>query len=607
MADVQIRVRAKDEASGTLQGIASSFASFGQKLAGPLAIGTAAVAAFAAGVKTLVGAIDDLDEAAQAAGISAVALADLRTGAQLGGVGAQELDKALAKLNARLADAQLGGEESQRIFKLLGVNFRDTSVTAEDALKALANGFAGWENGARKAAFAQQVLGEKIGPKFVALLNQGADGLKQTSGVTEEMVENATRLQGELDRLTVSSEQFKNSLTGVIAPLGLVTLQFFNMAKASASLKSAMLEVEKLYDKRADGEFVDPERIAAAEARVRSLRTELERVESLQLFGNVKGGVSSTAGIQGKGQAPLLESGAGKTPKLDDSFLKAAEALDAELRKLNDVSAVEQVLIDIEQGRIKVVSEGERQYLLQLAAGLDARKERIAAAAEEGRTIAAAMENAVAAQARLDDLTGRTARNRQARDQAALDDAFFSGRITPAEYDVGLRNVFGLVEGTNEALKQQKSLVEEIGLTFTSAFENAIGSGNGLRGVLKGLWQDLLRLATRKLITEPLFNSLNGLLKGVDLAGIFGGARAGGGPVAGGTAYLVGERGPELFVPSVSGTVVPNGAGGGVVITQQIAIDSRSDIASVRAAMVVAKEEAKREIINSMQRRGAFA
>jgi hypothetical protein len=42
----------------------------------------------------------------------------------------------------------------------------------------------------------------------------------------------------------------------------------------------------------------------------------------------------------------------------------------------------------------------------------------------------------------------------------------------------------------------------------------------------------------------------------------FGGGRAMGGPVSAGTAYMVGERGPELFVPSNSGTIVPNGVGG---------------------------------------------
>jgi phage-related minor tail protein len=35
-------------------------------------------------------------------------------------------------------------------------------------------------------------------------------------------------------------------------------------------------------------------------------------------------------------------------------------------------------------------------------------------------------------------------------------------------------------------------------------------------------------------------------------------ARATGGPVAGGQPYIVGERGPELFVPNGSGNIVPN-------------------------------------------------
>jgi hypothetical protein len=42
------------------------------------------------------------------------------------------------------------------------------------------------------------------------------------------------------------------------------------------------------------------------------------------------------------------------------------------------------------------------------------------------------------------------------------------------------------------------------------------------------------------------------------LSSIFGGARASGGPVVPGKAYLVGERGPELLVPGMAGTVIPN-------------------------------------------------
>ena len=48
-------------------------------------------------------------------------------------------------------------------------------------------------------------------------------------------------------------------------------------------------------------------------------------------------------------------------------------------------------------------------------------------------------------------------------------------------------------------------------------------------------------------------------------------AKALGGPVNAGSPYLVGERGPEMFVPRASGTIVPNGAGmGGVSVVNHI-------------------------------------
>ena len=44
------------------------------------------------------------------------------------------------------------------------------------------------------------------------------------------------------------------------------------------------------------------------------------------------------------------------------------------------------------------------------------------------------------------------------------------------------------------------------------------------------------------------------------------GKRAAGGPVNAGSSYLVGENGPELFTPSVTGRIVPNGGGASIVI-----------------------------------------
>jgi phage-related minor tail protein len=64
------------------------------------------------------------------------------------------------------------------------------------------------------------------------------------------------------------------------------------------------------------------------------------------------------------------------------------------------------------------------------------------------------------------------------------------------------------------------------------------------------------------------------------LPGIFG-TRATGGPVMAGKPYVVGERGPELFVPSGPGTVVANdrlgGGGGPIQVVYNIqAVDAMS-------------------------------
>ena len=60
---------------------------------------------------------------------------------------------------------------------------------------------------------------------------------------------------------------------------------------------------------------------------------------------------------------------------------------------------------------------------------------------------------------------------------------------------------------------------------------------------------------------SALGSALGGLLSSV-----FGGARADGGAVAAGGAYLVGERGPELFRPGVSGQIDSTPGGGGTTI-----------------------------------------
>jgi len=86
----------------------------------------------------------------------------------------------------------------------------------------------------------------------------------------------------------------------------------------------------------------------------------------------------------------------------------------------------------------------------------------------------------------------------------------------------------------------------------------AVLSGKAsMDSLVDAILADFDRIAVRDFIEKPIEGVLSSLLS--SLLPI-GGARAAGGPVDAGLAYLVGEQGPELFVPQGAGAIVPNGA-----------------------------------------------
>jgi hypothetical protein len=74
------------------------------------------------------------------------------------------------------------------------------------------------------------------------------------------------------------------------------------------------------------------------------------------------------------------------------------------------------------------------------------------------------------------------------------------------------------------------------------------------------------------------------------LKGGFAGARAEGGPVAGGGAYLVGERGPEVFRPAGAGTIEPAGPGG---LTVNVTVQGGGPEGLVRSEAQIAQALAR--------------
>lgn len=106
-----------------------------------------------------------------------------------------------------------------------------------------------------------------------------------------------------------------------------------------------------------------------------------------------------------------------------------------------------------------------------------------------------------------------------------------------------------------------------MGEIAASALQVGIGSlvGGGARGVGGGL---------------------AGGLSGVLLAALGAPGRATGGPVSPGRPFWVGERGPELFVPTSAGSVLPTpGVGGGArEVRVSIAINAAADAAPAALA-----------------------
>jgi phage-related minor tail protein len=143
-----------------------------------------------------------------------------------------------------------------------------------------------------------------------------------------------------------------------------------------------------------------------------------------------------------------------------------------------------------------------------------------------------------------------------------------------------LKDTKGLNEGEvkailerTEALKRQAEQAEQLKQIYADV-GNSIKSGvvEAIQGAIDGtkslqeVATNLLNSIANKLLDVAVNFALFGALSGTGTGGgLLGGLfkRAGGGSVTAGQPYLVGERGPELFMPGRSGGIAPTGSFGG--------------------------------------------
>jgi hypothetical protein len=193
--------------------------------------------------------------------------------------------------------------------------------------------------------------------------------------------------------------------------------------------------------------------------------------------------------------------------------------------------------------------------------------------------------------------------------------------IFPKKGPPGARTAEEIKKMTDEQIRAAKEIEER----FTSAYEaigNAVSEGfkgmitgaqsfgSAMKNVIQSVIDELWRLYVVQQIVGFVTSALGGVFgtgaQSTGSTGMIGGVRALGCSVSANTPYVVGEKGPELFMPGKSGTIIPNqnmpnNGGGGMVIN----VDARgsTDPEAVRQQVQQGILEAAPSIVAAAQNR----
>ena len=211
---------------------------------------------------------------------------------------------------------------------------------------------------------------------------------------------------------------------------------------------------------------------------------------------------------------------------------------------------------------------------------------------------------------RLENANGRTKKNlEEKKKEVELDIKMLEGRNKTLESDklinekleerVGIQK-----ESTDEIKKQQeetdklKDKMTEVGEEIESSIKNNLRDaitgaktfGEAMTGVLNRIRDKIIDAQLDKLIggfgEAFAAGSTGGEKKGLGgfLGGILGGLFANGGQPPVNKISVVGEKGPELFVPTSKGTIIPNGGFGGDSVTNVITVNVDAKGSSVQGS-----------------------
>jgi hypothetical protein len=176
--------------------------------------------------------------------------------------------------------------------------------------------------------------------------------------------------------------------------------------------------------------------------------------------------------------------------------------------------------------------------------------------------------------------------------------------------DAALQGLVGQItkmDELNRLAEQQKAIASTIRDSFSSAFMSMVDGTKSVKDAFRDMARNIIMKLYEVLVVQRLVNGIMGFVGKAfpALAPAIAGARAMGGPVTGGQAYMVGERGPELVVPSRNAQVVPNnklGGGQGVTVIQQNTFGAGVSRAEIQAMLPKIVESTKAAVFDAQRR-----
>jgi hypothetical protein len=224
-----------------------------------------------------------------------------------------------------------------------------------------------------------------------------------------------------------------------------------------------------------------------------------------------------------------------------------------------------------------------------------AAKERVAAYQEAANMLGKAVDRPMTAWQSL-----------QAAVAAGTEEVNIFGDASAAAADKAGGAAKKAVEELTPQQENMKSIASTIRDAFSGAFMSMVDGTKSVKDAFKDMARSIILKLYEVLVVQRIVNGAMGLVGKVfpSLAPFVSGARAMGGPVTGGKAYLVGERGPEIVVPSRNGQVVPNNQMGGnnVTVNQSISFGAGVTRAEIQAMLPKIVESTKAAVFDAQRR-----